>query len=159
MELIPAPRAVEEPTGPGVPLGPGTTLWAAAGTERTERWLRATLGAALNLPLRPGPPDARDGVRLLLDDTLPPEAYRLTARAGDGVEIRGGGPAGVFWGAQTLRQLLGADAFRRAPCARPRRSPCPPGPSRTPRASAGAVCSSTSPGTSCPRRACCAIWT
>ncbi|MEU3414018.1 beta-N-acetylhexosaminidase [Streptomyces sp. NPDC006658] len=115
MELIPAPRAVEEPTGPGVPLGPDTTLWAGPGTERTERWLRATLGAALDLPLRPGPEDARDGVRLLLDDTLAPEAYRLTAAAGDGVEIRGGGPAGVFWGAQTLRQLLGADAFRRAP--------------------------------------------
>ncbi|CAL9554753.1 beta-N-acetylhexosaminidase [Streptomyces sp. enrichment culture] len=115
MELIPAPRAVEEPTGPGVPLGPDTALWAAVGTERTERWLRATLGAALNLPLRPGPPDAHDGVRLLLDDALAPEAYRLTAAPGTGVEIRGGGPAGVFWGAQTLRQLLGADAFRRAP--------------------------------------------
>ncbi|MFF7096677.1 beta-N-acetylhexosaminidase [Streptomyces rubradiris] len=125
MELIPAPRAVEEPTGPGVPLGPDTALWAAPGTERTERWLRAALGAALNLPLRPGPPDARDGVRLLLDDTLAPEAYRLTAMAGDGVEIRGGGPAGVFWGAQTLRQLLGADAFRRAPL-RPAAAPSVP---------------------------------
>ncbi|MFJ7152661.1 beta-N-acetylhexosaminidase [Streptomyces sp. NPDC100445] len=115
MELIPAPRAVEEPPGDGVPLGPGTTLWAGPGTERAERWLRATLGAALGLPLRPGSRDAPDGVRLLLDDTLEPEAYRLDAAAGRGVEIRGGGPAGVFWGAQTLRQLLGPDAFRRAP--------------------------------------------
>ncbi|MEU6589214.1 beta-N-acetylhexosaminidase [Streptomyces sp. NPDC046881] len=115
MELIPAPRAVDVPAGPGVPLDDGTTLWAGPGTERTERWLRATLGAALGLPLRPGPRDARDGVRLLLDDTLAPEAYRLSAAAGQGVEIRGGGPAGVFWGAQTLRQLLGPDAFRRAP--------------------------------------------
>ncbi|MFF8604352.1 beta-N-acetylhexosaminidase [Streptomyces sp. NPDC015346] len=31
------------------------------------------------------------------------------------VVIEGGGPAGVFWGAQTLRQLLGPDAYRRAP--------------------------------------------
>ncbi|GAB1335894.1 beta-N-acetylhexosaminidase [Streptomyces sp. E-15] len=115
MELIPAPRAVEEPTGPGVPLGRDTTLWAGPGTDRAERWLRGTLGAALGLPLRPGPRDAPDGVRLLLDDSLAPEAYRLRAAAGAGVEIRGGGPAGVFWGAQTLRQLLGPDAFRRAP--------------------------------------------
>ncbi|CAM5227381.1 MULTISPECIES: beta-N-acetylhexosaminidase [Streptomyces] len=115
MELIPAPRAIEGRQEPAAAFGPGTTLWAAPGTERTERWLRATLGAALGLPLRPGPRDARDGVRLLLDDTLEPEAYRLSAAAGRGVEIRGGGPAGVFWGAQTLRQLLGPDAFRRAP--------------------------------------------
>lgn len=32
-----------------------------------------------------------------------------------GVVITGGSPAGVFWGAQTLRQLLGPAAFRRAP--------------------------------------------
>ncbi|WP_251093604.1 beta-N-acetylhexosaminidase [Streptomyces sp. Caat 7-52] len=115
MELIPAPRAVEGPARSTVPLGRDTTLWAAPGTERTERWLRATLGTALGLPLRPGPRDARDGVRLLLDGALEPEAYRLGAVAGGGMEIRGGGPAGVFWGAQTLRQLLGPDAFRRAP--------------------------------------------
>ncbi|MGW2028887.1 beta-N-acetylhexosaminidase [Streptomyces sp. NPDC001811] len=124
MELIPAPRAIQERQGPAVPFGPGTTLWAGEGTERTERWLRATLGAALGLPLRPGPRDARDGVRLLVDDTLEPEAYRLTAADG-GVEIRGGGPAGVFWGAQTLRQLLGPDAFRRAPV-RPDTAPAVP---------------------------------
>ncbi|MFK0155418.1 beta-N-acetylhexosaminidase [Streptomyces sp. NPDC090499] len=114
-DLIPAPRAVEGPMRCGVLFDEGTTLWAAPGTEGTERWLRATLGAALGLPLRPGPQDARDSVRLLLDDSLEPEAYRLSAVATWGVEIRGGGPAGVFWGAQTLRQLLGPEAFRRAP--------------------------------------------
>ncbi|MFF7351887.1 beta-N-acetylhexosaminidase [Streptomyces filipinensis] len=114
-DLIPAPHAVQEPMGPGVPLDGDTTLWAAPGTETTERWLRSALGAALGLPLRPGPEDARDGVRLLLDGSLEPEAYRLSVAADQGVEIRGGDPAGVFWGAQTLRQLLGPEAFRRAP--------------------------------------------
>nr|WP_202529109.1 beta-N-acetylhexosaminidase [Streptomyces sp. SID486] len=113
--MIPAPRAVEGRTEGGVPLDRDTTLWAGPGTERTERWLRATLGASLGLRLPPGPRDAGNAVRLLLDDALEPEAYRLGAVAGRGVEIRGGGPAGVFWGAQTLRQLLGPDAFRRAP--------------------------------------------
>ncbi|MFE9673616.1 beta-N-acetylhexosaminidase [Streptomyces sp. NPDC006259] len=113
-EIIPAPRAVEGPLRSTVLLDDSTTLWAAPGTERTERWLRTTIGAAHALPLRPGPEEARDGVRLLLDDTLEPEAYRLSV-ADRGVEIRGGDPAGVFWGAQTLRQLLGPEAFRRAP--------------------------------------------
>ncbi|QUW85063.1 beta-N-acetylhexosaminidase [Streptomyces mirabilis] len=99
----------------GVELDAETTLWAAPGTDTTERWLRATLGAALGLPLRPGPQDARNALRLLLDDTLEPEAYKLSVVVNWGIEIRGGSAAGVFWGAQTLRQLLGPDAFRRAP--------------------------------------------
>jgi hexosaminidase len=114
-DLVPAPRAVHGPLRRSVPLTADTTLWAAPGTGTTERWLRAVLGPALGLPLRPGPEDARDAVRLRLDRALGPEEYRLRAVAGRGVEIAGGGAAGVFWGAQTLRQLLGPDAFRRAP--------------------------------------------
>jgi hexosaminidase len=114
-DLIPAPRTVEGPMHRAVPLGADTTLWAAPGTGTTERWLRSTLGPALGLTLRPGPEDARDSVRLRLDGTLEPEAYRLCVVADRGVEIVGGSAAGVFWGAQTLRQLLGPDAFRKAP--------------------------------------------
>ncbi|CAM5523601.1 beta-N-acetylhexosaminidase [Streptomyces pilosus] len=114
-DLVPAPRSVEGPMSCGVELTPETTLWAGPGTETTERWLRSTLGGALGLPLRPGPEDAPGGLRLRVDGTLAPEAYRLAVVAGRGVEITGGSAAGVFWGAQTLRQLLGPDAFRRAP--------------------------------------------
>jgi hexosaminidase len=55
-------------------------------------------------------------VRTRVDPSLAPEAYRLTVSA-DSVEIVGGDEAGVFWGRQTLRQLQGPDAFRRAPIA------------------------------------------
>ncbi|KFG75265.1 beta-N-acetylhexosaminidase [Streptomyces mutabilis] len=93
-------------------LGPDTGLVADDGAGRTERWLRATLGAATGLPLAPATGGGE--IRLSLDGGLATEGYRLDI-APTGVHLAGGGPAGLFWGAQTLRQLLGPDAFRRAP--------------------------------------------
>ncbi|MCG7525033.1 beta-N-acetylhexosaminidase [Streptomyces sp. OfavH-34-F] len=115
MELIPAPLRADDRGRGGFVLDPSTTIAAAPGTATTERWLRATLGAAFGLPLAPGPEDAPRAIVLRLDDSLDPEGYRLTTRPDEGVVLTGGSPAGVFWGAQTLRQLLGPEAFRRAP--------------------------------------------
>ncbi|GEB59365.1 beta-N-acetylhexosaminidase [Streptomyces gardneri] len=116
MDLIPAPARAEGPHHGGFLLDERTTLSAATGTETTARWLRNTLGAAFGLPLRDtADENATHSIRLRLDETLAPEAYRLDVVTDQGVEITGGGPAGVFWGAQTLRQLLGPDAFRGAP--------------------------------------------
>ncbi|WP_406148536.1 beta-N-acetylhexosaminidase [Streptomyces sp. NBC_01012] len=94
-----------------------TTLTAGPGTESTERWLRATLGAAFGLPLAPGTPadEPTNTIDLRIDAALEREGYRLSVAPGSGVRLTGGSAAGVFWGAQTLRQLLGPDAFRRAP--------------------------------------------
>jgi len=114
MDLIPAPVAVGSSAGPAFVLGPNTALWGAEGTGTTLRWLRGTLGAALGLGLPPGEEGAPDTITLRLDGTLAAEAYRLDVTPQGGVEITGGDAAGVFWGAQTLRQLLGPDAFRRA---------------------------------------------
>ncbi|SHK85103.1 hexosaminidase [Streptomyces yunnanensis] len=117
--LIPAPLSRDLGDAGARPrtvrLGAQTALAAAPGTENTARWLRSTLGAAFALPLPPGPADAPDTVALALDPALPEEGYRLDADARWGVRVTGGGPAGVFWGAQTLRQLLGPTAFRSAP--------------------------------------------
>ena len=44
-------------------------------------------------------------IRLAIDPKLGEEAYRLDITK-QGVDIRGGAPAGVFYGLQTLRQLL-----------------------------------------------------
>ncbi|MGA5065030.1 beta-N-acetylhexosaminidase [Streptomyces exfoliatus] len=115
-DLIPAPSRVEGPNRRAFLLDRRTTLDAAPGTETTARWLRTTLGAAFGLPLRDtADENATHSIRLRLDDTLAPEAYRLDVLTNQVAEITGGGPAGVFWGAQTLRQLLGPDAFRKAP--------------------------------------------
>ncbi|MFE7317539.1 beta-N-acetylhexosaminidase [Streptomyces sp. NPDC057555] len=117
--LVPAPLSRDLGAGGTRPrtvrFGTQTALAAAPGTEDTARWLRATLGAAFALPLPPGSAEAPDTLALALDETLPAEGYRLDADARWGVRLTGGGPAGVFWGAQTLRQLLGPAAFRRAP--------------------------------------------
>ncbi|MFJ4897279.1 beta-N-acetylhexosaminidase [Streptomyces sp. NPDC088727] len=118
MELIPAPARAGgrgDQGDCGFVLDASTTITAAPGTETTERWLRATLGAAFGLSLAPAAEGAEQSVRLLTDPALEPEAYRLTTLPGNSVAITGGSPAGVFWGAQTLRQLLGPEAFRRAP--------------------------------------------
>lgn len=115
MELIPAPVRVGDQGRCGFLLDPSTTIAAAPGTEGTERWLRATLGAAFGLPLAPGAEGAARAVRLRIDPSLASEGYRLTTQPDESVVIAGGSPAGVFWGAQTLRQLLGPEAFRRAP--------------------------------------------
>lgn len=113
--LVPAPLSIDGPYRCAVRLGADTALADSPGTEDTAQWLRTTLGAAFGLPLPPGPHEVPDTLALTLDPALPEEGYRLEAVSRWGVRITGGGPAGVFWGAQTLRQLLGPQAFRRAP--------------------------------------------
>ncbi|MEU3714241.1 beta-N-acetylhexosaminidase [Streptomyces catenulae] len=122
--VIPLPlRAEALPDGDACVLDAATGIDAGPGTEDTAHWLRTTLGAATALPLPPHHDGCRTRIRLRTDpDTarrLGPEGYRLTV---DGalLTLDGGSPAGVFWGAQTLRQLLAtdsADVFRRAPVA------------------------------------------
>src|SRR6266540_2608401 len=124
-DLLPARGAVRDlPGAGGFVLDETTVIDAGPGTEATARWLRATLGAATGLALPPGSGDDGGTVRLRIDLSdaghLGPEGYKLYVD-GDDIAVHGGGAAGVFWGAQTLRQLLGPDAFRRATLAPGRR--------------------------------------
>src|SRR4051812_1040945 len=119
MDPIPPPRPGTDYTrGDFFLLRPHTGLAAGPGAGRAERWLRCELGAATGHKLAPGDGSETDAIRISVHDTvtkdLGPEGYRLVVSP-TGVHLYGGGPAGAFWGAQTLRQLLGPDAFRRAP--------------------------------------------
>ena len=116
MDLLPAPVRVVRHDVPDEDgrfvLTRHTVLDAAPDTGRTARWLRSVLGAAFGVDLPAG--TGGDVLRLRTDPAMDPEAYRIEVAPHTAV-ITGGTGAGVFWGAQTLRQLLGADAFRRAP--------------------------------------------
>ncbi|WP_426569407.1 beta-N-acetylhexosaminidase [Streptomyces canus] len=122
-ELIPWPRTVAAGSGGEVRLTAHSQLYADTATEGVGHWLRTVLRQATGLPLR----EARelddtggDGIGLQIGPGLAPEEYRLVSDV-DGVLVQGGSAAGVFRGAQTLRQLLGPDAYRRAPIGRDRR--------------------------------------
>ncbi|WP_416960473.1 beta-N-acetylhexosaminidase [Streptomyces sp. Agncl-13] len=120
-ELIPQPGSVAAGSGE-VRLTKRSKLYAGDATEGVGSWLRTALQQATGLPLHEGREldDAcDDGIGLQLDPALGPEEYRLVSDS-NGIFIEGGSPAGVFWGAQTLRQLLGPDAYRRAPLDRDR---------------------------------------
>ncbi|MFF0869135.1 beta-N-acetylhexosaminidase [Nonomuraea sp. NPDC003560] len=84
-----------------------TPLSADPALARAAEWLRGALTPATGLPLPEGP----GGVEIRLVAGLGPEEYRLTATTGS-VLIEATGPAGAFYGAQTLRQLLDPAAFR-----------------------------------------------
>ncbi|MCP2310087.1 beta-N-acetylhexosaminidase [Kitasatospora paracochleata] len=111
MDLIPAPRRFRALPEPAFTLGPDTGVRVGPGTGRAARRLRAELGAATGFDLDP----ASDGrIELALDPALGAEAYRLESGP-DGIRLTGGAEAGLGHALQTLRQLLGPAALRRAP--------------------------------------------
>ncbi|MEU7056350.1 beta-N-acetylhexosaminidase [Streptomyces sp. NPDC046197] len=123
VELVPAPSRFSASLpggGQGCFIDAETEIETTPGTERVARWLRTTVGAATGYPL---PPHTGNRNRILLRivpalaaEPGGPEAYRLSAD-GHVIVIDGASETGLFWGTQTFRQLLGPEAFRRAPVA------------------------------------------
>ncbi|MDS1270977.1 beta-N-acetylhexosaminidase [Lipingzhangella sp. LS1_29] len=112
---VPHPRELTPGQGT-LQLDITSTLDANSEAVATANWLRRELGAATGLPLTAPQSGDAPTIELTVDASLgePSEGYRLTVTP-DGVRILGTDPAGVFYGAQTLRQLLPASSFRQAP--------------------------------------------
>lgn len=119
MDLIPAPQVVLlDEGGRRFAFGSEPVLDAGPGAAAVARWLRRELGAATGWELPAAGAGVTAELRLRVDPDgaagLGPEAYRIEIGP-DGAELTGATAAGLFWGAQTLRQLLGPDAYRKAP--------------------------------------------
>jgi hexosaminidase len=119
VDVIPRPVKVTLSKG-RFTLTAGTVIWTDRSTGGVARWLARSLEPATGFDLTVRPGAGTSGSRILfrrdraLLAALGSEGYRLDVRPGR-VTITAAEPAGAFYGAQTLRQLLPPEIFREAP--------------------------------------------
>ncbi|HEY6738036.1 MAG TPA: beta-N-acetylhexosaminidase [Actinopolymorphaceae bacterium] len=107
--ILPKPQRSERREG-AFALTAATTLYADDSAAKAAAALRTALAPATGYQLAAADRDGAD-IRLTVDPAVGgEEAYALTVSP-ERVEITGGGPAGVFYGVQSLRQLLPAETF------------------------------------------------
>lgn len=110
--LLPRPSRAISGAG-SFPLTAETAIAAAAGLTGEAILLQEALRPATGLALPIATAErAADVIRLSLDDALGAEGYRLSVTPAT-VTIAGGSAAGVFFGVQTLLQLLPPQVYRR----------------------------------------------
>jgi hexosaminidase len=109
--LVPRPRSARSLPGSFL-LTAKTATTAARGAEQHAAAVSAVLSRLPWPPPQPGhDSDQRGSITVAATPDLAIEGYRLTISE-TSVAIEAGGVAGAFYAAQTLRQLLPADAWR-----------------------------------------------
>jgi len=116
IQIIPRPVTVSPGKG-SFALTAHTQIVAAASARSLAEQLRDYLRPATGFPFPIVRAAGPSSVTLAIDHTLKrlgPEGYRLEITR-TGIRIRAFDPAGIFYGIQSLRQLLPADLMRRTP--------------------------------------------
>ena len=109
-DIIPAPQKIQRRDG-YYELIQSVSIRAARGTEALAEQLRDYLRPATGFLLSVG---SKGAIRLALDPSLKglgEEGYTLVTSS-TGIEIKAFKEAGIFYGIQTLRQLLPPEIFR-----------------------------------------------
>lgn len=117
-DIIPAPAKLIPSDGQFV-INAQTRIVAGNDLKEVANGLRDALRPATGFDLPISRTAGKNTIRLALTGRLKEignEGYRLFATP-DGVTIEAPAPSGVFYGCQTLRQLLPAEIFRQAPIA------------------------------------------
>ncbi len=115
--IVPRPASLTPAAG-RFTLAPNTVIWTDRATAPIGRQLAVWLGVPTGfaLPVRTSGTPAGARIVLRLDSALArlsDEGYVLDVRPGR-VTVRAPKPAGVFYGVQTIRQLLPPEIFREA---------------------------------------------
>jgi len=120
--IIPAPRDLEPGQG-YFRLEPDSQLTVSDDALRDvafgfAKFVSVATGYSPRVSPANTPQAAAINFVLLDTDRIPAEGYELTVTA-EQIQVTGSDPAGVFYGAQTLRQLLSADIESSAPVRKP----------------------------------------
>ena len=121
LPIIPLPAVLTRADGVFA-ITSSTVITTESGLDTQARYLASVLGPSTGFTLEVRPNARPQGPAIHLGLEVDParraalgdEGYRLDVTP-QGIVIRGTAPAGVFYGIQTLRQLLPAEAFASRP--------------------------------------------
>ncbi|WP_394835399.1 family 20 glycosylhydrolase [Pendulispora rubella] len=119
--LVPRPQSVTYGTGQYQLGGARIDVEYARGLAKEAAFLQAALGDVLVGVIDARERRANAAIRLVLDPNVAsgPEGYTLSIDPEKGIEIRGVDSAGVFYGIQTLRQLVPVEPGKKVSVALP----------------------------------------
>lgn len=111
--VVPLPQEITMGNGQSFTLNPSVTIYYPQGNEQMAKnanFLASYIQELTGYTLQTIEGDGNKGIKLALDENIAnPEGYKLIVN-GEGIQINGATPAGVFYGIQTLRKSIPAHA-------------------------------------------------